>query len=130
MNKKSVKQQKQQKPIAKTSKSDVFIWTLMVLLVIGAIVANYYFSEIAWALRFAGWIVLAAILVFLVSLTKQGKAMWVFIKDSRIEMRKVVWPKRQETVRTTAIVAVLVIAAALIMWAADSILFWLINLIT
>ncbi len=56
--------------------------------------------------------------------------MWKFAKQARIEMRKVVWPTRQDTVRATAIIALLVLVTALILWGMDSVLLWFIGLLT
>lgn len=111
------------------SKIDVLLWILIIVLVCVALAIDYYFSEITWSLRLAGWIILSCLLVFLVLATSKGKQMWKFIKQARIEMRKVVWPTRQDTVRVTVIVALLVLAAALILWGVDSILLWLIGLL-
>ena len=47
-----------------------------------------------------------------------------------MELRKVVWPTRDETVKTTAVVAALVFVAAIVLWAMDSILLWVIKLLT
>jgi preprotein translocase subunit SecE len=111
-------------------KKDVLLWTMIFVLIIAAIGIDYYFSDIAWTLRLAGWIVLACIVVFLIMLTSKGKQIWKFAKEARIEMRKVVWPTRQVTVRTTAIVIALVLLVALIIWGIDAILLWLITLLT
>ncbi len=111
-------------------KSDVFLWTTVLVLIVAAIGVDYYFKELPWAIRLAGWIVLACVLVFFVMMTNKGKQIWKFAKEARIEMRKLFWPTRQETIRTTAIVASLVLLTAVIMWGADAILFWLIGLLT
>ena len=46
--------------------------------------------------------VVAAVAVF--ALSPMGRRFWQFILDSRVELRKVVWPSRQETLQTTAVV--------------------------
>jgi preprotein translocase subunit SecE len=112
------------------SSIDKFFWILIIVLVCIALGVDYYFSEIAWSLRLAGWIVLACILLVIVSQTRQGKKVWQFAKEARIELRKVVWPSRQITLRTTAIVACLVVITALIMWGVDSILLFIIGWLT
>jgi len=112
------------------AKADKFLWITILVLLVAAIGVDYYFKEVPWAIRLAGWVVLACILVFLVMMTATGKKIWKFIKEARIEMRKVVWPTRQETIRTTVIVASLVLLVALIIWGVDTILFWLIGLLT
>ena len=70
-------------------------------------------------------VVLAAIVVAAgVAATSQyGSALIEFSKGSRIEVRKMVWPTRPETVQTTAIVLVLVVIVALFLWFIDVIVF-------
>ena len=55
----------------------------------------------------------------------QGKRLWAFIQGSRIEIRKVVWPTRQETTQTAIAVFVFTLVMALFFWALDSFLLWL-----
>ena len=109
---------------------NVVKWLLILLLFIAGIVANYYYGDVAWALRTAAGIVLAAILVAIASQTAQGKKAWVFIKGSRTELRKVVWPTRQETIQTTLVVVAMVIVMAIILWALDSLFMWAISWLT
>src|SRR5688572_19844272 len=66
-----------------------------------------------------GGIVLGAV-VF--GMSAYGRAFWKFFLDSRIELRKVYWPKRQETVQTTLIVFVFVTIASIFFWVLDLIL--------
>ena len=47
----------------------------------------------------------------------------------QIEVRKVVWPTRQETIQTTLIVVVMVIIVAIILWLLDMFLGWSIGLL-
>ena len=48
------------------------------------------------------------------------------LKEARVELRKVIWPTRVETGQTTAIVVVVVLIVALILWALDSLFAWII----
>ena len=63
------------------------------------------------------------------SLTEKGSEFLTLVKGSRTEIRKVVWPTRQETTQTTLIVFVFVIITGLILWGLDSVLGWLASLI-
>ena len=54
--------------------------------------------------------------------TKKGHDLWELVKESRVEMRRVVWPTQQETTQMTLIVAVVVLIVALILWGMDSLL--------
>jgi preprotein translocase subunit SecE len=93
------------------------------VLIVGAGVAAFYLlsTQPIW-LR---WIIVLAGLVLgaLVSLQSfQGKTFWAFVQSSRIELRKVVWPNRQETIQVTIVVFVMVIVLSLFFWGLDSLL--------
>ena len=71
------------------------------------------------------WIIVLAALVLgtLVGLqSSPGRTFWEFVQSSRIELRKVVWPDRQETVQVTLVVFVMIIVLSLFFWALDSLL--------
>ncbi len=61
--------------------------------------------------------------------TTKGVAFWSLVKGSRTEIRKVVWPTRQETVQTTLIVLAFVVVVALMLWGLDSLLGWLVSMV-
>jgi len=104
------------------SKLDTLLWTLILVLIAAGAFANYYFSELVWALRFTGWIILICVLVGLAAATLQGKKTWDFAKNARIELFKVVWPTREETAKITMVVAALVLVTSIILWGIDSVL--------
>ena len=66
--------------------------------------------------------VVAALTVF--ALSPMGRRFWQFILDSRVELRKVVWPSRQETLQTTAVVFGFIVIAGLFFWVLDVLLAW------
>jgi preprotein translocase subunit SecE len=104
--------------------------TVTILLVIGGIAAYYVLSaQAAWMRWFAvlGGIVLG-IAVFASS--KPGRDFWQFMLDSRIELRKIVWPSRQETGMTTLVVFGFVIVAGLFFWVLDLVLAWATRILT
>lgn len=105
-------------------------WLAAIVLLTAGIVANYYYNYQPWPLRLLGWIVLLAIIGAVIFQTKQGRLLVSFARESRIELRKVFWPTRQETMQTTLIVAGMVIILALILWGIDSVLMWLIGWLT
>jgi len=83
-----------------------------ILLVIAG-VAGYYVlgTQAAWLrwLAVAGGIVLAAVVI---AFSKYGTALKQFMADSRVELRKIVWPNRQETGMTTLVVFVFLLVQA------------------
>jgi len=102
---------------------------LVVLLLIGGIAAFYYFAEQSLVIRVGGLLLLVAICAVIAYQTQTGKRVWGFAQDSRNEVRKVVWPTRQETVQTTLLVMAMVIVVALLLWALDSLLGWGVKLL-
>jgi preprotein translocase subunit SecE len=72
--------------------------------------------------------VVAAIAVF--ALSPRGRRFWQFILDSRVELRKVVWPSRQETLQTTAVVFGFICVAGFFFWILDLLLAWATRLLT
>ena len=56
--------------------------------------------------------------------SEYGRSFWQFVLDSRIELRKVVWPTRNETGMTTLVVFGFVIIAGLFFWVLDVVLAW------
>lgn len=105
-------------------------WVFITLLLVAAVWANYYYSEIEWSIRLIGWLLIGGIILLIAYQTKTGRQAWGFVKGSRIELRKVVWPSRQETVRTTFMIVVMVAIMALILWAIDSLLLWMMAFFT
>jgi preprotein translocase subunit SecE len=51
--------------------------------------------------------------------TPAGKSFWEFVKEARIELRKVVWPTNKETIQMTIVVFVMVVVVSLFLWAVD-----------
>ena len=110
------------------SRFDTVKWIVVTALVAAAVVGNSYFSEESLLYRVLG-IVAVGIVAALVALqTAKGAAFWALVKGSRTEIRKVVWPTRQETVQTTMIVVVFVVLVALLLWGLDGFLGWLVSL--
>lgn len=109
---------------------DVVKWGAVVVLLVAGLWANYHYIEVDWPLRLAGWIVLACITLGILSQTALGNRAWEFSKGARAELRKVVWPTRKETIQTTLLVMGMVVLMALILWGIDSVLLWIVGLLT
>ncbi|MDC0361876.1 preprotein translocase subunit SecE [Halioglobus sp.] len=110
------------------SKFDTAKWTAVIVLVAIAVVGNSYFSDQSLLYRVLGIIAISAIAGMVALQTAKGMAFWELVKGSRTEIRKVVWPTRQETVQTTLIVVAFVILVALLLWGLDSFFGWLVSL--
>lgn len=109
---------------------DFLKWGVIVLLLAGAVVGNYMFAEQSILTRAIAVVALVIIAGFVAMQTVKGRLAVAFAKESRIEIRKVVWPTRQEAVQTTGIVLFATLIMSLILWGLDSILFKLVGFIT
>lgn len=103
---------------------DFLKWFVVVALVVVAIGGNYYFSAESLILRVVGVLVLLAAAVGVALTTDKGKTVARLRKEAWVEVRKVVWPTRQETLQTTGIVVVFVAVVALVLWLVDMLLGW------
>ncbi|WP_116799803.1 preprotein translocase subunit SecE [Pseudomonas syringae] len=114
---------------ASDSRFDMLKWLLVVVLVVVGVVGNQYYSAEPILYRVLALLVIAAASAFVALQTGKGKAFFVLAKEARAEIRKVVWPTRQETTQTTLIVVAVVLVMALLLWGLDSLLGWLVSLI-
>ncbi|MDF1797354.1 MAG: preprotein translocase subunit SecE [Coxiellaceae bacterium] len=113
-----------------TKGMDIAKWLLVFILLAGGVVANYYYTDtVAWAIRLAIGIVVGCAVLGIAATTTKGQVAWGFVKAARNELRKVVWPTRDETIKTTAMVVVMVLVTALVLWGLDAFFMWLISLI-
>ena len=117
------------KAVTADTKLDPLLWVVVFVLVAVGVYGNSYFANESLLYRVLALVVLAAVAGWLASRTAKGKAFIQLGLEARTEIRKVVWPTRQETTHTTLIVVVVVLIVALILWALDSILSWLISLV-
>ena len=109
---------------------DSLKWGLVALILISTVVGNYYFGEISVLLKAVGIVVAVTIAGFIAMQTVKGRSGVAFAKESRTEVRKVVWPTRQEAVQTTGIVLVATFFVALVLWGLDTLLYKLVSFIT
>jgi preprotein translocase subunit SecE len=108
---------------------NIILWLVVVALVFATVYGNNYFSAESLLYRILGILALSVLTAIIAFQTIQGKAFWQLLKGSRAEIRKVVWPNRQETIQTTLIVSVVIIIAGLLLWGLDTFLGWLASLV-
>lgn len=105
-------------------KFDTLKLAIAVLVAISTIAGFYVFSEQSFLLRLGGLVIGVAASIGIALQTEKGRSLWIFFQDSQIEVRKVVWPTRQETLQTTMIVILVVIIVSIILWLLDMFLGW------
>ena len=107
-----------------SSAFDTFKLMTAVLVLIAGVVGFYYFEEESQLLRVLGMLGVAVIAFLIAATSEPGRRGLGFVKDSRVEVRKVVWPTRQETVQTTIAVLIMVLLVAIMLWLFDMFLGW------
>ncbi|ARU87036.1 preprotein translocase subunit SecE [Pseudomonas sp. M30-35] len=114
---------------AKETRFDLLKWLVVAALVVAGVVGNQYFAAEPILYRVLALLVVAVVAGVVALQTSKGQAFFVLLKEARVEIRKVVWPTRQETTQTTLIVVAVVLVMALLLWGLDSLLGWAISLI-
>ena len=92
---------------------------------VGGLYGYYYYLE--WSLPLRVLLVLGGLAagVTIAMTSTQGRRLWAFIQGSRVEIRKVIWPTKQETTQTAIAVFVFTLVMAVFFWLLDSGLLWL-----
>ena len=102
-------------------------WLVVAGLLAGGVFANWYYQDEMLLVRVVGLLATAAVAILVALQTERGRAIWGLLKESRAEVRRVVWPSNQETTQTTMVVLLLVVIFALILWGLDSLLGWIVS---
>ncbi len=103
---------------------------LAVIVFVAGVAVFYMFEDSALWMRVLGMVGFAAASLGVASQSVQGRAALMFAKEARIEVRKVVWPTRKETLQTTGIVLVMVVIVGIMLWILDMFLLWAVQLLT
>jgi preprotein translocase subunit SecE len=104
--------------------------SLAVVILVGSIVGYYYFANESALLRAMGVLIAFIAAVWVAFQSAQGQTLWKFIQGSRVELRKVVWPTREETIQTTIVVLVFATIMGVFFWLLDLSLLWFTSFVT
>ena len=113
-----------------SNKLDTFKLLLAIAILILGIVGFYYYEAESQLYRVLGVVFAAGVAVAIGSTTALGQNLIGFGREARMEVRKVVWPTRQETVQTTFMVLIAVIIIGIFLWLIDMLLAQAIQMIT
>ena len=100
--------------------------TAAVAILVGGVAAFYVLGDLPLAAR---WVIVLAALamgIFVSLQSTQGRDFWQFVQGSRVELRKVVWPTRQETMQTTLVVFIAILVMGIFFWILD----WILGAVT
>jgi preprotein translocase subunit SecE len=92
---------------------------LSAALLIGGIVAFYNYEQQSLLIAVVAVLLASALAIAVFMWSERGQILWKFIQGSRVELRKVVWPTRQETLQTALTVMVFALILALFFWVLD-----------
>ena len=101
---------------------DTVLLLLSVVILVGSIFAYYYYGNESVLYRSIGVLVAFIAAIWIALQSAQGRTLWAFIQGSRVELRKVVWPTREETLQTTLIVLVFAAIMGVFFWGLDALL--------
>ena len=116
--------------VESSSSMDTVKLALAVLMLAAGIGGFYYYEAYSLLLRVLGLLAVAGVAVAVVMQTMVGRKVWSFASDARTEVRKVVWPSRQETIQTTLIVFAMVLVMGIILWLVDMALMAIVRSVT
>jgi preprotein translocase subunit SecE len=101
-----------------------------IVVVLAGLVGYYYFADASALLRALAVIVALGVAAAVAFTSLQGRTLWKFIQGARVELNKVVWPTREETIQTTLVVLVVALFGGVFFWLLDLFLLWLTTRIT
>jgi len=107
--------------VGRTSTDAVKFGASTVLTALG-VMAFYYLADSGRLLRLLALLAPLGAAVAIALLTGPGQELISFARDTQIEVKKVVWPSRQETIQTTGVIIAIVVVTALFLWILDMLL--------
>jgi preprotein translocase subunit SecE len=114
----------------RASSKDTLLMSLAVIVLLGGIGAFYWYEDQALPLRILMVVAGFALAAGLAWFSQYGREFWQFALASRVELRKVVWPEREETIKTTYVVFGFAIVMGLFFWGLDWVLTWMTRFLT
>ncbi len=85
-----------------------------------------FYVNLSTSIHYAVWGLWLFFSLGIFFFTEKGIAFRVFAKESINEVKKVVWPNKQETIQTTMIVIIMVAVTGIILWMLDNLMIWVI----
>ena len=96
------------------------------VLILG-IILFYYYSDVRLFYRVIGMISVVILSGVIGYQSDFGKMVYSYVTDSKVELKKVTWPTKQETTQTTLGVFFVVIIVGILLWLFDMLLGWAIG---
>ncbi|MFL2547307.1 MAG: preprotein translocase subunit SecE [Candidatus Rariloculaceae bacterium] len=97
---------------------------------LGGIFGYYYYADVSVLIRAIGVLLSLAVGVVIALQSTRGQEFVKFVQGARVELRKVVWPTREETIQTTITVLVFALIMGVFFWLLDMFLLYATRLLT
>ena len=108
---------------------DKVLWIIIALLSL-VLLLTQSFLVLAESIKLPMLIASSLSMIIAFLCTIKGQQSLQFAKSAYVELQKIVWPTRAETVQTTMIVMAMVAVTGLVLWGLDSIMLWAVGKIT
>ena len=108
------------------------LWGIALASLIGATLVNYKLPGI-WQPANDLWTrigIIAALIVLAIiclALTNQGRSFKILLKDASVELRRVTWPSKNETIQYTWQSLLVIAIVAFIVWILDNFFTWMVG---
>ncbi len=103
---------------------DVLKLIIALLILAAAVFGFYWYADQSLLYRVIGLLVAVGIAAFIAMQTETGRGYWSLFQNTQTEVKKVVWPTKQETTQMTLFVVVMVVLMAVFLWLLDMFLGW------
>lgn len=113
-----------------SSAADIIKWIAVVAILIAMVVANNMYGESSMLIRAVVFVIAVSACLGIASTTGKGQTFIAFAKESRTEIRRVIWPSRAEATQTTWIVGFATALTGVALWAIDGILMFVVGYVT
>lgn len=109
---------------------NALLWGVALLIIAAGLWGNHFYQEISLPIRAIGLVGVFIVALFCAALTTHGKKFIRFVQEARTELRKIVWPTRQETMQMSGIVLFVVSVVGIFLWGVDAILLKVVGWLT
>jgi len=113
-----------------SSAADIIKWLAVLAILVAMVVANNMYGESSPLIRAIVFVVAVSACLGIAATTEKGRTFLAFAKESRTEVRRVIWPSRTEATQTTWIVVIATAITGVLLYFIDNILMFLVGLVT
>jgi preprotein translocase subunit SecE len=97
---------------------------------LGGIFGYYYYADVSVLVRAIGVLLALGVGAVISLQSTRGQELVKFVQGARVELRKVVWPTREETIQMTITVLIFAMIMGVFFWLLDMFLLYATRLLT